>query len=409
MSESNSQGVLANVRVLEIGHFVAAPFAARLLADLGADVVKIEPLVGDPIRGWGEQVNGHSIWWSMHARNKRSIAIDLKHPKAAAVVLKLVESCDVLIENYRPGHLERLGLGDEALRQARPDLIIVRISGYGQTGPDRDRAAFGVIGEARGGLRFLTGHPPGTSDEQPPMRTGVSIGDSIAGLYAAFGTMVALWEREKNKGAGKAGLIDVAINDTILSLMEGMLPEYSLLGKIRQPSGSGIPTAAPSNAYRTRDEAWILIAANSDALFGKLCNVIGKPQLSTDPRFSTNKARVENRSLIDCIIGDWTKSHDAEALNTMLDADDIPNTKIFRADDCAGDAQFRHRGMVREIMDPLLGPLLHPGIVPHIPGSPGEVRWTGPEIGAHTDKVLEELGGLSSEAIHELRREGVIH
>jgi crotonobetainyl-CoA:carnitine CoA-transferase CaiB-like acyl-CoA transferase len=275
MSQTSSFGPLTGLRVLEIGHFVAAPFCTRILGDLGADIVKIEPPGGDPVRQWGAQIDGNSLWWSAHGRNKRSVTLNLKSPKARDIVLGLVRDCDVVVENFRPGQLARMGLGDAALREARPDLVIAHISGYGQDGPYRDRAAFGVIGEAIGGLRFLTDHAPGTSD-LPPVRVGVSIGDSLAGLYAAFGIVSALWQRDRAAGDGKGRTLDVALTEAVLSLMEGMLPEYGALGTIRQPTGSRIPTAAPSSAYPSADGKWILIAANSDPLFARLASLIGR-------------------------------------------------------------------------------------------------------------------------------------
>lgn len=403
-------GVLSGLRVLEIGHFVAAPFATRLLGDLGADVIKIEPPAGDPARQWGEQAGGHSLWWSMHARNKRSITLNLKHPKAREIVLKLVATCDAVVENFRPGQLEKLGLGPDALRAASPGLIIAHISGYGQTGPYRDRAAFGVIGEAIGGLRHLTDHPPGTGD-LPPVRVGVSIGDSLAGLYAVIGLVSALWQRDRAGGAGPRDgfTIDVALTESVLSLMEAMLPEYGALGRVKQPTGGGIATAAPTNAYPTRDGAWILIAANSEPLFAKLMTLIGHPELIGTPGYDGNQARVANAARLDALIGEWTRGHDVEALVAILNGIDIPNSKVYTAADIAADPQYRARAMVREIADPLFdAPVLHAGIVPHVMEAPGGVRWTGPAIGQHNEEVLTGLVGLDPAAIAALRDEGVI-
>ncbi len=397
---------LAGLRVLEIGHFVAAPFCTRLLADLGADVVKIEPPSGDPVRQWGEQVDGRSLWWSMHGRNKRSLVLDLKKPEALAVVLKLVTRCDALVENFRPGQLARMGLGDDVLRGARPDLAIAHISGYGQTGPYRDRAAFGVIGEAIGGLRYLTNHPPGANDF-PPVRVGVSIGDSIAGLYAAFGLVAALWQRDRAKGDAVGRTVDVALTESVLSMMEGMLPEFGRLGKVKQPTGGAIATAAPSNAYPTRDDQWVLIAANSDPLFAKLATTMEQPGLIADARFVGNAARVRNAAVLDEVIGAWTRRLDAAGLQERLDTADVPNSKVYTAADCATDDQYLARTMVQEVDDPRLGPMLHAGVVPFFPGSPGSVRWTGPDIGEHGDAVLRDLGGLDKDAIAALRRDGV--
>lgn len=405
--KSNAGGPLTGLRVLEIGHFVAAPFCTRLLGDLGADVIKIEPPGGDPVRQWGAQVDGRSLWWSIHARNKRSVVMNLKARRAPEIILGLAAGCDVVVENFRPGGLERLGLGDDALRAARSDLILAHISGFGQDGPYRDRAAFGVIGEAMGGIRHLTDHPPGTSD-LPPVRVGVSIGDSLAGLYAAFGIVSALWQRDRHGGDGKGRSLDVALTDSILSLMEGMLAEYGRLGTVRQPTGSAIPTAAPSNAYPSADGTWILIAANSEPLFARLSRLIERPDLTEDPRFAGNRARVAHAEALDAIIAAWTRRLPAEEVTRRLNAADIPNTRVYTAADCAADVQFRHRGMVREVEDPLLGRLLHPGIVPHVPEGPGSIRWTGPAVGAHTDEVLHELLGLTAAEISSLRDEGAI-
>jgi crotonobetainyl-CoA:carnitine CoA-transferase CaiB-like acyl-CoA transferase len=398
---------LQGLRVLEIGHFVAAPFCARLLADLGADIIKAEPLGGDPVRQWGEQIDGHSLWWSIHGRNKRSIALDLKQPEARQIVLALAAQCDAVVENFRPGQLERLGLGPEQLRRARPDLVIAHISGYGQDGPYRDRAAFGVIGEAIGGLRHLTNHPPGETD-LPPVRVGVSVGDSVAGLYCAFGIVAALWQRDRAGGDGAGRSVDVALTESVLSLMEGMLPEYGRLGKIKQPMGGGIATAAPSNAYPTRDGDWVLIAANSDPLFERLAGLMGRPDLTEDARYRGNAARVANAAALDAVIRDWTLRSPAAALQQALDGAGIPSSKVYTAEDCAKDEQYRFRGMVREVDDPLLGPVLHSGVTPHFPDGPGAIRWAGPRIGQHTEEILRDFMGLSDEAVASLRSRGVV-
>ncbi|MBX9594329.1 MAG: CoA transferase [Roseomonas sp.] len=401
-------GPLAGLRVIELGHFVAAPFCTRLLGDLGADVIKVEPPgAGDPVRQWGARVKGQSAWWSVHARNKRCITLDLKKPRAREIVLGLVAQCDVLVENFRPGQLDRLGLSEEALRAARPDLVIARISGYGQDGPQRDRAAFGVIGEAVGGLRHLTNHPPGTTD-LPPVRVGISIGDSVAGIYAAFGIMAALWKRDAaGRGDGRGRGLDVALTESIFSLLEGALPEYGALGTVRQPTGGGIATAAPTNAYRSRDGVWVLIAANSDPLFRKLATLMGQPELAEDARYRGNQARVANSAALDEAIGAWAARLDAAELERLLEAADVPATRAYTIADCAADPQFRHRGMVRQVEDAELGPMLHPGIVPLLPDDPGAVRWAGPAVGAHTGEVLAGLLGLSAAEIAALHQEGI--
>lgn len=400
--------VLSGLRVLEIGHFVAAPFCTRLLADLGAEVIKIEPPTGDPARSWGAMVDGKSLWWSMHGRNKKCITLNLKSPEAREIVLDLVKSCDVVVENFRPGHLARMGLGSEQMRAANPKIIISQISGFGQSGPYRDRAAFGVIGEAMGGLRYLTNHPPGTSD-LPPVRVGVSIGDSLAGLYAAFGTLAALWQRDRTGGDGRARTLDVALTESVLSMMEGMLPEYGQLGAVKQPSGGGIATAAPSNAYPTKDGDWVLIAGNSEPIYARLMTMIGRTDLIGTPGYRDNAERVGNVAKLDRIIGDWTRAHETEALLALLKNADVPASKAYTAADCARDQQFLERGMVRKIFDPAFGQdVLHAGIVPHVAESPGRVQWAGADIGAHNAEVLQDLLGLSPARIDEFRKSGVL-
>ncbi|MBY0299297.1 MAG: CoA transferase [Methylobacterium sp.] len=401
-------GPLAGVRVLELGHFIAAPFCTRLLADLGAEVIKIEPPGGDPVRQWGRQVEGAGApWWSMHGRNKRSMVMNLKHPRAVEIVLGLARGCDALVENYRPGQLARMGLTREKLEAARPGLIVAHISGYGQDGLYRDRAAFGVIGEAIGGLRYLTNHPPSVSD-LPPVRVGVSIGDSIAGLYAAFGVAAALWARDRGGGDGRGRTLDVALTESVLSMMEGMLPEYGVFGSVRHPTGARIATAAPSSAYPTADGAWILIGGNSDPIFERLTRLMGRPDLAEDPRFRGNALRVRNVEELDRLIGAWTAGYAARDLDRMLAEADVPATIAYTAAEIAADPQFRGRGMVREVEDPAFGAVLHAGIVPYLPDDPGAIRWPGPRAGAHTDEILGGELGLSAEEIAALRAEGVV-
>lgn len=360
-----------------------------------------------PHANGGKQLNGDSLWWSLRARNKSSVTLNLKHPKAAAIVLRLVAGCDVLVENFRPGQLGKLGLDETALKSARPGLVVAHISGFGQDGPYRDRAAFGVIAEAIGGLRYLSDHPPGVSN-LPPVRVGISVGDSIAGVFAAFGIIAAVRQRDRVGGDRRGRNLDVALTDSVLSLMEGMLPEYGALGVIRQPTGSRIATAAPSNAYPTSDAKWILIAANSEPLFAQLARLMERRDLLGDPRFTGNQARVQHVGELDAIIAAWTKRFTAAEADGILSAADIPCTLVYTASECAADPQFRHRGMVREVEDPLLGRVLHAGVVPHVPENPGQVRWTGPPVGAHTDEVMSDLLGLRPHEIAVLRAEGVL-
>jgi crotonobetainyl-CoA:carnitine CoA-transferase CaiB-like acyl-CoA transferase len=399
---------LSGLRILEIGHFVAAPFCTRLLADLGADVIKIEPKTGDPVRQWGEQVDNQSLWWSVHGRNKRTITLNLKDHRAIDIVLSLVTNCDAVVENFRPGQLSKLGIGPDVMRQRNAGLIITHISGFGQSGPYRDRAAFGVIGESVGGLRYLTNAPP-SDNNAAPVRVGVSVGDSLAGLYAAFGLAAALWQRDRDGGDGKPRTIDVALTESVLSLMEGMLPEYGRLGKVRQPTGGGIATAAPTNAYPTSEGAFVLIAANSEPLFAKLMTLVGRSDLIGAEGYAGNQARVRNAALLDDIIGRWSRQFDAETLMGMLTEADIPSSKVYTAADIAKDPQYLSRSMVREVPDDLVGGrVLHPGVVPQFDGAPVPIRWPGRAIGADTDDVLITLAGLNAAQLAEYRAQGVI-
>lgn len=405
--EGQSAGILSGLRVLELGHFVAAPFCTRLLADLGADVIKIEPFTGDPIRQWGKSANGTTAWWSVHGRNKRLICVDLKKPRGIKLIKQLIARCDAVVENFRPGYLDRLGLSEREMTEANTRIIIARISGFGQDGPYRDRAAFGVIGEAMGGLRHLCNHPPGSTNH-PPVRLGISLGDSLAGLYAALGIVSALWRQSKEGGQASGQTVDVALTESVLSFMEGLLPEFGIFGTVRQPEGSRIPTAAPSSSYPTKDAQWIIIAANSDPLFANLCSVMGQPKLLSDPRFRGNALRVQHAAEIDAIIGAWTIEREAEELDRLLVDANIPSTRIYTAADVAADPQFVHRGMVRNVDDPLLGQVLHPGIVPHFTKQPGAIRWAGAMPGAHTTQVLQDVLGYTDGQVGELRAQGVV-
>jgi len=402
-------GPLAGLRVLELGHYIAGPFCARLLADMGAEVVKVEPPgSGDPFRGWGAAVNGNSVWWSIHGRNKLSVTLDLKKPAAAAPLRALVARSDVLVENFRPGQLERMGLGPAALHGINPRLIIARISGYGQDGPYRDRPAFGAIGEAIGGIRYLTGHPKGMSDLPPP-RCGVSISDDLAGMYAALGVLAAMIEQLKSPGR-PGRVLDVSLIESVFSLMEGMLPEYGLFGRVREPAGANIPTAAPTNTYPCADGNWLCISGNSDPIFRRLMAAIGRPELAADPRFLDNPARCRNVAALDDAIAGWTRTLPAAAAQAALEAADVPASRLYSIRDCAEDPHFRARGAVTEIDDPLLGRVLHMGNVPRFDGwGPAEaIGWPGPALGAHNEAVYRGLLGLSSAELAALHEEGAI-
>ncbi|HXT78444.1 MAG TPA: CoA transferase [Acetobacteraceae bacterium] len=385
-------GPLAKLKVLEVGHYIAAPFCTRILADLGAEVIKIEPPGGDPFRGWGAATGGNSVWFSIHGRNKLSLELDLKRDRAIA--LKLAARADVLVENLRAGQLEKLKLGPDVLHAANPRLVIARISGYGQDGPYRDKPAFGAIGEAMGGLRHLTGHPSGSSDLPPP-RCGISISDDLAGMYAAIGLLAAVWERDA-AGTGQGRIIDVNLVDSVFSLMEGMLPEYALDGRVRQPAGAAIATASPTNTYPCADGKWLCIAGNSDLIFARLMAAIGRPELAADPAYATNGLRCTNRAPLDDAIGGWTKTLPAKEAEAILEAAEVPCSRLYDIADCAADPHFVARKSVQPIDDPLIGRTLHPGPAIRLDGERPEdvVRWPGPALGAHNDYVLHDLLGL---------------
>jgi formyl-CoA transferase len=395
------QGPLVGLTVLELGHYIAAPFAGRLLADMGATVIKIEPPGGDPFRGWGDQVAGNSVWFSIHGRNKMSVTLDLKQSGGRDAVLKLAATADALLENFRPGQLEKLGLGPAELHAANPKLTIARISGYGQDGPYRDKPAFGAIGEAMGGIRHLTGHPRGQSDLPPP-RCGISIGDDLAGMYAAMGVLAACWGRDAKGRPGR--VLDISLTESMVSLMEGMLPEFALFGRVRQPAGAAIPTAAPTNTYPTADGGWIVIAGNSDPIFARLARLIGQPDWPTDPRFANNGARCANVAVLDAAIGAWTRARSAEAAEAALEAAEVPACRLYTIADIARDPHYRARGAVLAVDDPLTGATLHPGPVPRFDGAAPEtvVAWPGPSVGAHNHAVLGGMLGLDAATIREI-------
>ena len=385
-------GPLAGLKVLEIGHYIAAPFCTRILADLGAEVIKVEPPGGDPFRGWGAAKDGHSVWFSIHGRNKLSVVLDLKRQHHAA--LKLAARADVLVENLRAGQLERLRLAPSVLHAVNPRLVIARISGYGQDGPYRDKPAFGAIGEAMGGLRHLTAHPAGTTDLPPP-RCGISISDDLAGMYAAIGLLAAIWQRDVT-GTGRGRVVDVNLVDSVFSLMEGMLPEYALDGRVRQPVGAAIETAAPTNTYPCGDGKWLCVAGNSDLIFRRLMAAIGRPELGADARYATNGDRCARRGELDAAIAAWTKQRPAREAEAVLEAAEVPCSRLYDIADCAQDPHFLARKSVLRVDDPLIGPSLHPGPTIRLDGEAPEdvVAWPGPSVGAHTEYVFRELLGL---------------
>lgn len=406
------KGPLSGLRILEMGHFIAAPFCTRMLGDLGAEIIKIEsPGAGDPVRTWGRRVDGKSVWWSVHGRNKKSITLNLKSAKGLDVAKKLIGACDAVVENYRPGQLDRWGLGEEVIQEINPECIVVHVSGYGQTGPGKDRAAFGVIGEAVGGLRHLTGYPAGMSD-LPPSRTGVSLGDMVAGMYAAIGLLSSLYERQSqsnSSGQAPGRSVDVALTEAVFSLLEGCLPEYGLLGEVREPAGGALPVSAPSNAYPSKDGRWVIIAANSDALYHRLMKVIDRPDIAEDENFNTNPGRVARMADLDAAIADWTKTLPAKEAERILAEADIPSTLIYTIEDIARDKQFLARDMIIPVEDQTFGETLHPGIIPKLSGqNAGGISWAGPDVGQHTTHVLADVLGMSSNEIETLKKEGAI-
>jgi len=394
---------LEGLRILEIGHYIAAPFATRLLADLGAEVIKVEPPVsGDPVRKWGEARDGRSYWWSVHGRNKKCVTLNLKSEEGRALLEELVARSDALVENLRPGQLARLGFDDARLHTIHRDLVICHISGYGLTGPLADRACFGAIGEALGGLRYLSNHTPGTSN-LPPVRVGVSIGDSLAGLYAAIAVLAGLRSKAP---AGRVA--DVALTESVLSVMEGVVPEYGATGSVREPCGGRISTAAPTNAFPTADGGWVLVAANSDALFRTLCELMGRPDLADDMRYLDNPARCRNVDALEAEIAAWTCRHEARDLERRLAEADIPSSRVYTAADIAEDVQYNARRMVQWVEDPRLGKVLHPGTVPLFGPSSRQVRWAGPDVGAHNHEIYCGLVGMDEAKLEQLSRNGTL-
>jgi crotonobetainyl-CoA:carnitine CoA-transferase CaiB-like acyl-CoA transferase len=389
-------GPLVGLKVLEIGHYIAGPFCTRILADLGAEVIKIEPPGGDPVRGWGEHVNGNSVWFSVHGRNKLSVELDLKKDRDKA--LALATRADVLVENLRAGQLEKLGMGPDVLHGLNPRLVIARISGYGQDGPYRDKPAFGAIGEAMGGIRHLTAHPSGSTDLPPP-RCGISISDDLAGMYAAIGLLSALWQRDVT-GSNVGRVIDINLVDSVFSLMEGMLPEYALDGRVRQPTGAAIQTASPTNTYPCSDGKWLAIAGNSDLIFARMMAAIGRPELALDLRYQTNNGRCDHRAPLDAAIAAWTRTLTGAEAEAVLEAADVPCSRLFDIADCANDPHFLARKSVISVDDALIGRTLHPGPAIRLDGDAPEtvIGWPGPALGAHNDYVFSTLLGEEKRA-----------
>lgn len=385
-TETPRKGPLAGLRVIELGQLLAGPFTGSRCADFGAEVIKVEPPeTGDPMRQWGHhRYNGEALWWPVLARNKKCVTANLREEKDRAKVRKLIDSADVLIENFKPGRLESWGMSPEVLHRTNPGLIIVRVSGFGQTGPDSDRPGFASVGEAIGGLRFINGFP-----DQPPPRFGISLGDTLTALFAFEGLLMALYWRD-TKGAGKGQVVDASIVESCFSMMESALPEYDKLGVIRTPSGTSLPNVAPSNIYPTAEGGYIVIAANLDPMFQRLCKAMGEPEMATDPAYVNHKARGENAVQLDAIISAWTRRHDIASLTAILDANGVVYGPINSIADIAADPHMQARGMIRRISDPRFGDLAVPGVAPVLSETPGDIAWLGPEPGAHDSEIWGE-------------------
>ncbi|TSE25950.1 Succinyl-CoA--L-malate CoA-transferase beta subunit [Tepidimonas sediminis] len=387
-------GPLAGVRVLELGQLIAGPFAARVLADFGADVIKIEPPgQGDPLRKWRLLRDGTSVWWEVQSRNKRSVCADLRTPEGQALVRRLAAEADVVIENFKPGTLEGWGLGWEQLHALNPRLIMLRVSGYGQTGPYAHKPGFAILGEAMGGLRHLTGEPG-----RVPVRCGVSIGDSIAALHGVIGVLLALYHRDAHGGQGQ--MVDVALYESVFNLMESLLPEYDAFGVVRQRSGSALPGIAPSNAYRCRadgDEAepYVLIGGNGDGIFRRLMQAIGRPDLADDPELAHNDGRARRAAELDAAIEAWTRQRTVDEVIAALEAADVPVGRIYTAADIAHDPHYAARGMVVQATDREGRPLKVPGITPKLSATPGALRTPAPRLGEHGDAVARAGWGAA--------------
>jgi formyl-CoA transferase len=392
---------LQDIKVIELGTLIAGPFCARLLAEFGAEVVKIEaPDGGDPLRKWRKLYEGTSLWWYVQARNKKSLTLNLKLPAAQEIVRKLVVDADIVIENFRPGAMEKWGLGWDALSKVNPGLIMVRLSGFGQTGPYRDRPGFGAIGEAMGGMRYVTGFP-----DRPPVRVGVSIGDSIAALHGVIGALMALHHRNVNGGRGQ--YIDVALYEAVFNMMESELPEYDMFGFVRERSGASLPGIVPSNTYITRDHKHVVIGANADSIFKRMMAALGRADLAGDPGLAHNDGRVARTAEIEQVISDWVGRHELEHVLGVLERAEVPSGKIYGIADIAADAHYQAREMISEFRLKDGKALRLPGIVPKLSETPGETRWVGPELGEHNAEILGALG-YSTEQQQELKHRGVI-
>lgn len=397
-------GALAGIRVLELGTLIAGPFCGRLLADHGADVIKLEaPDRPDPLRVWGQaELDGHHFFWTVHARNKRCVTLDLRRPEGRELFLRLVDTADVVVESFRPGTLERWGLGFDVLAARNPGLILARVSGYGQTGPHAERPGYASVAEAIGGMRYLNGFPGG-----PPPRAALSLGDSLGGMFAAQGVLAALHARGTS---GRGQIVDVALAEACLAMLESVIPDYDATGLVREPSGTRLDGLAPSNLYRCADERWIVIAANQDTVFARLCTAMEREDLVTDQRFATHVARGRNQDQIDALVGEWAARHDSATLTSILEAAGVVVGPVATVADVVANPQFQARDMLLPHFDDAIGKeVLGPGVMPVLSGTPGAVRWAGPaQPGTHNAEVYTGLLGLTGAELAELTEAGIV-
>ena len=392
---------LKGVKVLELGSLIAGPYASALLAQFGAEVIKVEPPKdGDPLRKWRKLHEGTSLWWYTQSRNKKSVTLDLKTDEARDIVRRLASEVDIVIENFRPGTLEKWGLGWEHLSALNPRLVMVRISGYGQSGPYRERPGFAAIAECMGGLRHVTGF-----QDRPPVRVGVSLGDTLASLYGTIGALMAMHHLKVNGGKGQ--FIDVALYEAVFAVMESLVPEYAAFGHVRERSGASLPGISPSNTYLCGDGRYIVIAGNGDAIFKRLMSAIGRDDLGNDPQLARNDGRVEQNDKLDAAIAHWTAQHDLDHVLQTLEAAEVPCGRVYTAADIAQDPHYKARDMIERHALPDGQPIELPGIVPKLSETPGQTRWVGPQLGAHTQEVLASVG-IDAKAFGQLRSRGVV-
>jgi formyl-CoA transferase len=398
-------GPLAGLRLIELGTLLAGPFAGRLLGDMGAEVIKVEPPgKPDPLRDWGQaRYEGRTLWWPVQARNKKCITLNLRDQKGQELLRELVRVADAVTENFRPGTLERWNLGYEQLSAVNPRIVLARISGYGQTGPYAERAGYASVAEAMGGLRYINGFP-----DEPPPRAGISLGDSLAAMFAVQGILAALYQRDV-LGHGRGQVVDVSLMEASFALLESAVPEYDRLGLVREPMGTHLKGIAPSNIFRSRDNLWIVIAANQDGVFRRLCDAMGRPELADDPRFATHVPRGENQEEIEGIVADWAAQHDAGEIDRILNEAGVVCGPIYTVAEIFADPQYKAREMLVEHVDPGFGPYIGPGIVPKFSDTPGEVQWSGTwEEGSHNEEIFCGLLGLTDAELDALRKDSVV-